>query len=78
MTLLLGPPGSGRSTLLQLLAGRLSSSRVVTLNGRVTYNGLGLERFVAAKTASYVDQVCMCVGVWGVRGAHIQAVCLTN
>lgn len=39
MTLLLGPPSSGKTTLLQALAGKLDKDLRVSGTGRVTYNG---------------------------------------
>ncbi|KAH9161852.1 hypothetical protein LEN26_001230 [Aphanomyces euteiches] len=40
MTLLLGQPGSGKSSLMKMLAGRFPADRNVTINGSVTYNGV--------------------------------------
>ncbi|KAG9410912.1 hypothetical protein AC1031_018939 [Aphanomyces cochlioides] len=40
MTLLLGQPGSGKSSLMKMLAGRFPADRNVTVNGSVTYNGV--------------------------------------
>ncbi|KAK4275216.1 hypothetical protein QN277_018340 [Acacia crassicarpa] len=54
MTLLLGPPASGKSTLLMALAGKLSGS--LKVNGEVSYNGHMLEEFVPQKSAAYVSQ----------------------
>jgi energy-coupling factor transporter ATP-binding protein EcfA2 len=59
MTLLLGPAGSGRSTLLKALCGQLGGSRMVHAQGlgRIRYNGQTPDTFVVQRTASYVDQV---------------------
>ncbi|EFJ06137.1 hypothetical protein SELMODRAFT_431004, partial [Selaginella moellendorffii] len=54
ITLLLGPPGSGRSTFLLALSGKLSDDLKVT--GSVTYNGHELHEFVPQRTASYTSQ----------------------
>jgi ABC-type multidrug transport system ATPase subunit/ABC-type multidrug transport system permease subunit len=54
MTLLLGPPGSGKTTLLLALAGKLGSDLKVT--GKVTYNGHGMNEFVAQRSAAYISQ----------------------
>jgi ABC-type multidrug transport system ATPase subunit len=65
MTLLLGPPSSGKTTLLLALAGKLDQSLKVT--GRVTYNGHGLEEFVPQKTSAYISQNDVHVGVMTVQ-----------
>ncbi|KAK1550743.1 hypothetical protein Q3G72_023989 [Acer saccharum] len=54
MTLLLGPPSSGKTTLLLALAGRLQ--RQLQMSGRITYNGHGLKEFVPPRTSAYVSQ----------------------
>ncbi|TVU10999.1 hypothetical protein EJB05_44557, partial [Eragrostis curvula] len=54
MTLLLGPPGSGKTSLLLALAGRLDKH--LKVSGRVTYNGHGMEEFEPQKTAAYISQ----------------------
>ncbi|KAH7684878.1 Xenobiotic-transporting ATPase protein [Dioscorea alata] len=54
MTLLLGPPSSGKTTLLLALAGKLDSS--LKVYGDITYNGYALNEFVAQKTAAYISQ----------------------
>jgi ABC-type multidrug transport system fused ATPase/permease subunit len=54
MTLLLGPPSSGKTTLLLALAGKLDPT--LEVSGEVTYNGYGLDEFVPQKTAAYISQ----------------------
>ncbi|KAF2606954.1 hypothetical protein F2Q68_00044521 [Brassica cretica] len=54
MTLLLGPPGCGKTTLLQALSGRLAPS--VKVGGEVSYNGCLLSEFIPEKTSSYISQ----------------------
>lgn len=54
MTLLLGPPSSGKTTLLLALAGKLDPS--LKVRGEITYNGHGLKEFVPQKTSAYISQ----------------------
>ncbi|XP_021594312.1 pleiotropic drug resistance protein 3 [Manihot esculenta] len=54
MTLLLGPPGCGKTTFLLALSGKLSHSLKVT--GEISYNGYKLEEFVPRKTSAYISQ----------------------
>ncbi|CAD6230064.1 unnamed protein product [Miscanthus lutarioriparius] len=54
MTLLLGPPSSGKTTLLLALTGKLDPT--LEVSGEVTYNGYGLDEFVPQKTAAYISQ----------------------
>ncbi|XP_062111385.1 pleiotropic drug resistance protein 3-like isoform X2 [Humulus lupulus] len=54
LTLLLGPPGCGKTTLLKVLSVNLDSS--LKLTGKVSYNGYKLEEFLPEKTAAYVSQ----------------------
>ncbi|KAK8947857.1 Pleiotropic drug resistance protein 12 [Platanthera guangdongensis] len=54
MTLLLGPPSSGKTTLLLALAGKLEKSLKVT--GEITYNGHKLSEFIPEKTSAYISQ----------------------
>ncbi|KAK7279559.1 hypothetical protein RJT34_24612 [Clitoria ternatea] len=54
LTLLLGPPRSGKTTLLQALAGKLD--RDLRVAGRVTYCGHELSEFVPQRTCAYISQ----------------------
>ncbi|KAG8486122.1 hypothetical protein CXB51_019472 [Gossypium anomalum] len=54
MTLLLGPPSSGKTTLLLAVAGKLD--RDLEFSGRVTYNGNEMDDFVPQRTAAYIGQ----------------------
>ncbi|KAI6694833.1 hypothetical protein NL676_022543 [Syzygium grande] len=65
MTLLLGPPSSGKTTLLLALAGKLDPELKTT--GRVTYNGHGLDEFVPQRTAAYISQHDLHIGEMTVR-----------
>ncbi|KAJ0985631.1 hypothetical protein J5N97_003987 [Dioscorea zingiberensis] len=65
MTLLLGPPGSGKTTLLLALAGKLGSD--LKIDGKVTYNGHGMQEFVPQRTAAYISQYDLHIGEMTVR-----------
>ncbi|KAF8393294.1 hypothetical protein HHK36_021535 [Tetracentron sinense] len=65
MTLLLGPPSSGKTTLLLALAGKLDSD--LKISGRVTYNGHELHEFVPQRTAAYISQNDLHIGEMTVR-----------
>ncbi|XP_030480269.1 pleiotropic drug resistance protein 1 isoform X1 [Cannabis sativa] len=54
MTLLLGPPSSGKTTLLLALAGQLDPR--LKFCGKVTYNGHDLDEFIPERTAAYVSE----------------------
>lgn len=54
LTLLLGPPSSGKTTLLLALAGKLDHS--LKVSGKVTYNGHDMHEFVPQRTAAYISQ----------------------
>ncbi|KAI5057342.1 hypothetical protein GOP47_0027357 [Adiantum capillus-veneris] len=54
MTLLLGPPSSGKTTLLLALAGKLPPD--LRMLGSVTYNGHEMTEFVPQRTSAYISQ----------------------
>lgn len=56
MSLLLGPPGSGKTSLLLALAGKLDSS-----------NGHDMDEFVPQRTSAYIGQHDLHVGEMTVR-----------
>jgi ABC-type multidrug transport system ATPase subunit len=56
LTLVLGPPGSGKSLLMQALAGRLRPSRKLRISGTITYNGEAATDFEVARTAGFCTQ----------------------
>uniref|UniRef100_M1DL27 ABC transporter family, pleiotropic drug resistance protein n=1 Tax=Solanum tuberosum TaxID=4113 RepID=M1DL27_SOLTU len=65
MTLLLGTPSSGKTTLLLALAGKLDHS--LKVRGEITYNGYDLEEFVPQKTSAYIRQNDIHVGEMTVK-----------
>ncbi|XP_050230912.1 ABC transporter G family member 29-like [Mercurialis annua] len=65
MALLLGPPSSGKTTLLLALAGKLDPS--LEVQGDITYNGHRLNEFVPRKTSAYISQNDVHVGVMTVK-----------
>ncbi|CAM0878459.1 unnamed protein product [Alopecurus aequalis] len=54
MTLLLGPPSSGKSTLMRALAGKLDKS--LKVSGNITYCGHTFSEFYPERTSAYVSQ----------------------
>ncbi|CAN0915029.1 Pleiotropic drug resistance protein 1 [Linum grandiflorum] len=65
MTLLLGPPSSGKTSLLLALAGRLDPN--LKVSGRVTYNGHDMHEFIPQKTSAYISQHDLHMGELTVR-----------
>eukprot|EP00644_Phytophthora_capsici_P014687 jgi/Phyca11/11692/fgenesh1_pm.PHYCAscaffold_78_\ len=58
ITLVLGQPGSGKSSLMKLLSGRFPNDKNITLEGQVTYNGTPANemRKQLPQFVSYVTQ----------------------
>ncbi|KAK0583748.1 hypothetical protein LWI29_002496 [Acer saccharum] len=65
MTLLLGPPASGKTTLMLALAGKLSND--LRTSGKVTYCGHELIEFVPQRTCAYISQHDLHYGEMTVR-----------
>ncbi|EPS66786.1 hypothetical protein M569_07990, partial [Genlisea aurea] len=65
LTLLLGPPSSGKTTFLLALAGRLASH--LKMSGKVTYNGNNLKEFTPQRTSAYASQQDWHIGEMTVR-----------
>ncbi|KAK1422491.1 hypothetical protein QVD17_25636 [Tagetes erecta] len=65
MTLLMGPPSSGKTTLLLALAGRLDPS--LRFDGEITYNGHKLKEFEPRRTSAYISQMDIHVGEMTVK-----------
>ncbi|KAF5183388.1 pleiotropic drug resistance protein 2-like [Thalictrum thalictroides] len=65
MTLLLGPPGSGKTILLQALAGKPDKDLRVT--GKITYCGHEFSEFVPQRTCAYISQHDLHYGEMTVR-----------
>ncbi|KAH1052160.1 hypothetical protein GLYMA_08G201300v4 [Glycine max] len=65
MALLLGPPSSGKTTLLLALAGKLDSE--LRVKGEITYNGHKLNEFEPRKTSAYISQNDVHVGEMTVK-----------
>ncbi|PIA42747.1 hypothetical protein AQUCO_02000299v1 [Aquilegia coerulea] len=65
MALLLGPPSSGKTTLLLALAGKLDPS--LEAKGEISYNGYKLKEFVPQKTSAYISQNDVHVGEMTVK-----------
>ncbi|GKA36475.1 pleiotropic drug resistance protein 1-like protein [Tanacetum coccineum] len=65
MTLLLGPPSSGKTSLLLAMAGTLAKE--LTVSGKVSYNGHELHEFVPERTSAYISQNDVHIGEMTVR-----------
>ncbi|KAF6135630.1 hypothetical protein GIB67_028201 [Kingdonia uniflora] len=65
MMLLLGPLGTGKTTLLKGLARKLYSN--IRVSGKITYCGHDLNEFVAQRTSSYINQHDLHYGKMTVR-----------
>ncbi|WOL15669.1 hypothetical protein Cni_G24450 [Canna indica] len=65
MTLLLGPPASGKTTLLLALADKLDKN--LRESGRITYCGHELSEFVPQRTCAYISQLDLHNGEMTVR-----------
>ncbi|XP_077218109.1 ABC transporter G family member 42-like [Tasmannia lanceolata] len=65
MTLLLGPPSSGKTTLLLALAAKLDPT--LKVKGEITYNGHELDEFVPQKTSAYISQNDVHIGEMTVK-----------
>jgi ABC-type multidrug transport system ATPase subunit/ABC-type multidrug transport system permease subunit len=64
VSLILGPPGSGRSSLLKAIAGLLPASKVV---GDVCFNGLPVVKVDRLRTVALIDQTDYHIPVLTVR-----------
>ncbi|EFJ25271.1 ATP-binding cassette transporter [Selaginella moellendorffii] len=75
MTLLLGPPSAGKTTLLLALAGKLDKKflklhflfSLIQVSGRITYNGSDMTEFVPQRTSAYISQHDLHMGELTVR-----------
>ncbi|KAG3057896.1 hypothetical protein PI125_g25319 [Phytophthora idaei] len=58
VTLVLGQPGSGKSSLMKLLSGRFPKDKSVSIEGEVAYNGTSTEELHnrLPQLVSYVPQ----------------------
>mmetsp|Transcript_17709 Transcript_17709/g.49550 ORF Transcript_17709/g.49550 Transcript_17709/m.49550 type:complete len:1558 (-) Transcript_17709:317-4990(-) len=55
-TLMLGPPGAGKSMFMKLLSGRLTGTKSLHVSGDIRYNGETMDTFNPQRTAAFVDQ----------------------
>ncbi|KAL9250442.1 Pleiotropic drug resistance protein 1-like protein [Drosera capensis] len=65
MALLLGPPSSGKTTLLLALADKLDKD--LKYSGKITYNGHTMDEFVPRRTSAYISQNDLHTGQLTVR-----------
>lgn len=80
MTLVLGPPGSGKSTFMRTLANKLAGAEVETV-GDILYNGrpAGETDFVMSKVVGYISQVDTHIAQLTVRETFLFSwICMTG
>ncbi|KAL8505052.1 hypothetical protein ACS0TY_016310 [Phlomoides rotata] len=65
ITLLLGPPGAGKTTFFHALAGKLDHS--LRKSGKITYCGHEFSEFVPQRTCAYISQHDLHHGAMTVR-----------
>ncbi|KAL5583156.1 hypothetical protein UlMin_015598 [Ulmus minor] len=65
MTLLLGPPNSGKTTMLKALSGKLD--KTLKVSGKVTYCGHEFSEFIPQRTCAYISQHDLHYGEMTVR-----------
>ncbi|XP_074365240.1 pleiotropic drug resistance protein 1-like [Apium graveolens] len=65
MTLVLGPPSSGKTTLMLALDGKLDPT--LKTSGSVTYNGHTMKEFVPQSLAAYIRQHDLHIGEMTIR-----------
>lgn len=65
LTLLLGPPGAGKTTFLRALAGK--SDDDLRIAGKITYCGKEFKEFVPQRTSAYISQHDLHYGEMTVR-----------
>jgi len=59
LTLLVGPPGSGKSTFLKALSGRPVGGTIAKFDGQIFYNDEDIhqtDKFLVPKVAEYIEQ----------------------
>ena len=67
-TLLLGPPKSGKTTLLRSLAGLVQKTPGLTFScNELTFNGFSFDQFVPERSAAYISQMDLHYGELTVR-----------
>ncbi|GJY80400.1 pleiotropic drug resistance protein 1-like protein [Tanacetum coccineum] len=67
MTLLLGPPSSGKTKTLSVWPWPGTLAKELTVSGKVTYNGHELHEFVPERTSAYISQNDVHIGEMTVR-----------
>lgn len=80
MTLVLGPPGSGKSTFMRALSNKLAGNGV-DVSGDVLYNGCpaGETDFVMSKVVGYISQVDTHIAQLTVRETFLFSwICMTG